>query len=107
MQCCARHARGAWLVGHNTVQAVWKQDGEEADFKPMPESGLDWLICSQLARQKFSWDSVVPDDAAVQQELEEGGSDAVVSPSLYGEVGAEGGASVIRSTKASTWFSRN
>ena len=23
-------ARGAWLVGHNAVQAVWKQAGEEA-----------------------------------------------------------------------------
>ena len=32
VQCCATHMQGAWLVGHNAVQAVWKQDGEEAGF---------------------------------------------------------------------------
>jgi hypothetical protein len=32
VQCCAKHTRGAWLVGHNAVQAVWKQAGEEAGF---------------------------------------------------------------------------
>jgi len=26
-------ARGAWLVGQNEVQGVWKQAGEEAGFK--------------------------------------------------------------------------
>ena len=30
MQCFAKHTRGAWLVGHDAVQAVWKQAGEEA-----------------------------------------------------------------------------
>jgi hypothetical protein len=30
MQCCAKHARGAWLVGDDAVQTVWKQAGEEA-----------------------------------------------------------------------------
>ena len=30
VQCCAKHTRGTWLVGHNAVQAVWKQAGEEA-----------------------------------------------------------------------------
>ena len=32
VQCCAKHTRGAWLVGYNAVQAVWKQAGEEAGF---------------------------------------------------------------------------
>jgi len=32
VQCCAKNARGAWLVGHNEVQGVWKQAGEEAGF---------------------------------------------------------------------------
>jgi hypothetical protein len=32
VQCCAKHARGAWIVGHNAVQAVWKKAGEEAGF---------------------------------------------------------------------------
>jgi hypothetical protein len=32
VQCCAKQTRGAWLVGHNAVQAVWKQAGEEAGF---------------------------------------------------------------------------
>ena len=32
MQCCAQYARCAWLVGHNAVQAVWTQAGEEAGF---------------------------------------------------------------------------
>ena len=32
VQCCAKHTRGAWLVGHNAVQAVWKQAGEKAGF---------------------------------------------------------------------------
>jgi hypothetical protein len=32
VQCCARHARGGWTIGHNAVQAVWKQAGEEAGF---------------------------------------------------------------------------
>jgi len=32
VQCCAKHARGAWLVGHNEVQEMWKQAGEEAGF---------------------------------------------------------------------------
>ena len=31
LQCCAKHTRGAWLVGHNAV-AEWKQAGEEAGF---------------------------------------------------------------------------
>ena len=30
--CCAKHVRGAWLVGHNEVQGVWKQAVEEAGF---------------------------------------------------------------------------
>ena len=32
VQCCAKHTRGAWLVGHNAVQAVWRQAGEKAGF---------------------------------------------------------------------------
>jgi hypothetical protein len=32
VQCCAKHARGGWQIGHNAVQAVWKQAGEEAGF---------------------------------------------------------------------------
>ena len=32
VQCCAKHTRGAWLVGHDAVQAVRKQAGEEAGF---------------------------------------------------------------------------
>ena len=28
VQRCAKHARGAWLVGHNAVQALWKQAGD-------------------------------------------------------------------------------
>jgi hypothetical protein len=32
VQCCAKHARGGWQIGHNLVQAVWKQAGEEAGF---------------------------------------------------------------------------
>ena len=32
MQCCAIHARGAWLVGHNELQGVWKQAVEEVGF---------------------------------------------------------------------------
>jgi hypothetical protein len=32
VQCCAKHARGAWLVGQNEVHRVWKQAGEEAVF---------------------------------------------------------------------------
>ena len=32
VQCCAKHTRCAWLVGHNAVQAVWKQAEEEAGF---------------------------------------------------------------------------
>jgi len=31
-QCCAKHARGARLVGHNEVQGECKQAGEEAGF---------------------------------------------------------------------------
>jgi len=30
LQCCAKHMRGAGLVGHNAVHAVRKQAGEEA-----------------------------------------------------------------------------
>ena len=30
VQCCAKHARGAWLVGHTEVKGVWKRAGEEA-----------------------------------------------------------------------------
>ena len=32
VQRCAKHARGAWPVGHNEVQGGWKQAGEEAGF---------------------------------------------------------------------------
>jgi hypothetical protein len=32
VQCCVKHARGSWIVGHNAVQAVWKKVGEEAGF---------------------------------------------------------------------------
>ena len=32
VQCCAKHTRGAWLVGNNEVQGGWKQAGQEAGF---------------------------------------------------------------------------
>ena len=38
MQCCAKHTRGAWLAGHNAVQAVWKQAGEKAGFAALVDA---------------------------------------------------------------------
>ena len=52
-------------------------------------------------------DAVVPEVAGVQQEREEWGSDAAVSPSPYGEVGARGSVGVEQSNEGPKWFSRN
>ena len=59
VQRCAKHARGAWLVGHNAVQGAWKQAGRRL---ASPQESM-WrtasrVNCTQLAGSAHGWQNM-------------------------------------------------